>query len=251
MDFYDTSMRIGRTRAPVEPDGAPGVPELLDEMRRLGITGAAVEHAVAVEASPSLGHRMLTDALAGQPALRPAWRLMPDVSARIEAAVVDHRTLLAERVALARVDAKDFCHGHGDEACFAPVLAACQRVHLPVFLDFRQQGDLALFDFHVCSRWPGIPFVIEGCGGYPMHRLVWCLRNSPNLYVSTTGATGHNWLPLMAEVVGIRRVLFGSGWPDVPIGPAIGEIMLSGLGETDRALVAHGNFRRLLDGVGQ
>ncbi|MBI5724859.1 MAG: amidohydrolase family protein [Planctomycetes bacterium] len=253
MAFFDTCVRIGRSRAPEQAGFAPGVADLGAMMKRFNVCGAAVEHAVAFESSPRWGHDMLDRQIAGRPELRPAWHLMPDVSERIEKAVTDPDKFIRRKVALGRIDAKDFCNGSGDHACFAPVLRACQAVKLPVCLDFRRQGDFLTFDFGICGRWPEIPFVIEGFGGYPLHKLVWCLREYRNMHLSTAcaGPGGHQLVPLLIDMIGHDRIIFGSNWPNQSPGMAIGHVMLSGASDEAKRAIAGGNFRWLLEGIGK
>ncbi len=262
--FFDTCARIGRSRAPDPPGVTSGtggagrklpgnardVDDLLANMARLNITAAAVEHAVAMEASPRLGHDILAKDLSGHSSLRPAWHLMPDVHHRIEKAVTDPEEIVKRGVALGRLDAKDFCQGKGDEACFAPVLEACQAARLPVFLDFRRQGDFLTFEFDVCRRWPGIPFVVEGFGGYPLHRLVWCLREYPNLHLSTVSYAAFNGVALLSEMVGPERIIFGSNWPAEQASLAMGVVLFAAIPDVDRRMIARGNFERLLGDIG-
>ncbi len=246
VEFFDTCVSLGRARAPDPPGGFHGVSGLEAMMRRHHITRAAAGHAVAMEASPGLGHEMLQKELAGKKNLLPAWHLMPHVSSRIERAVTDPAEFLLNHVALGRVDALDFCQGKGDQACFAPVLEACQAAGLPVFLDFRRQGDVPAFDFGICGRWPGIPFVIEGFGGYPLHRVVWCLRNYPNCYLSTVGFSVYRSVELICELAGARKIIFGSNWPASPPGMAQGLVLFADIGAAARRQIASRNFERLL-----
>ena len=250
IQFYDTCVRVGRSRAPDPLGNVTDVRRLLACMEKHHISHAAVEHAVALEGSPRLGHELLANEIAGQENLRSAWHLMPAVSPRIEKAVTDPAEILAQRVALGRVDAKDFCLGKGDFAGFGPVLEACQQVHLPVFLDFRRQGDFILFDLDICRRWPGIPFVLEGVGNYPLHKIVWGLKEYANLYASTVGMSGFNEVAFLCEEVGVSRILFGSNWPAANIGLNLGAVLFAGVSTEDRQQIAAGNFMRLLAGIG-
>ncbi len=250
LPFYDTCVRIGHSRAPDPPGNVAGVAELRAEMARLGIAASAVEHAVAREASPRLGHELLAEALADEPSLRPAWHFMPALSDRIERAYTDPAELLEADVALGRVDAQDFLAGGGDRACFAPVLEACSAIRLPVFLDFRSQGNVGSFDFDLCRRWPNVPFVIEGFGGYPLHRVVWCLREYPNLYLSTVRLAVFHAVPLLCDLVGPEKLIYGSNWPAETMGLSMGVVLLADVDPAIRRLVAGDNFRRLLGRVG-
>lgn len=249
IEFFDTCVRIGRSRAPDPPGNVATAERLTAAMTRHHATGAAVEHAVAMEASPRLGHQLLEADMAAHEQLRPAWHLMPAISNRVEKAVTDPQELLNQRVALGRVDAKDFCSGLGDRACFAPVLQACAEVHLPVFIDFRRQGDLATFDYEICARYPDIPFVIEGFSGYPLHRIIWCLREYPNLYLSTAGFSVFNGVAFITDELGGGRLVYGSNWPARSMGMAQGVVLFAGVSDEERAAIAGGTFRTLLAAV--
>jgi len=247
--FFDTCVRIGNSRAPDPPGNAADVVSLEAMMERHNIRFAAVEHAVAMEASPRLGQKLLSEKIAEKSFLWQALHLMPAVSPRIEKAYTDPRELITLRVALGRVDAKDFCQGQGDKAMFGPVLDACSRISLPVFIDFRRQGDVATFDFGICERYPRIPFVIEGFGGYPMHRVFWCLKNYPNLYLSTVEFRLFNGVRFICDEIGESRLIYGSDWPARSMGMSQGMVLLAGINKAQRAAIAGGNFLRLLDVV--
>jgi amidohydrolase family protein len=249
--FFDTCVRIGRSRAPDPPGNAADLAQLSETMQRLHIASAAVEHAVAMESSPHIGHDLLDEALAGREELRPAWHLMPAISDRIERPADDPDELIARRVALGRVDARDFCQGKGDQACFGPVLDACSEIRLPVAIDFRRQGDATTFDFAICERYPRIPFLIEGVGGYPLHRTVWCLREYPNCFLSTVGLSVFNGVAVLCELVGAGKLIFGSNYPARSAGMALGTVLLAGIDDESRRRIAGGNFIALLDRIGR
>lgn len=254
LTFYDTRAFVGRARAPVMADADAPVARLAEDLARHRIVGAAVGHAVAMEASPRIGHDLLDAELAGYEAtLRPAWHLMPDVDARVERAVLDPTELLERRVALGRITMGDFCGGRGHEAGFGPVLQACNTVSLPVFLDFTQEGGhgtFRTFDFAFLGLYPRVPFVVEGFGGYPLHRLMWLLREYPHVHLSTVGFSAYRGVELICETVGAERIVFGSGWPSHPIGMSQGTVAFAEVPSAVRAQMASGNFRRMLDGIG-
>lgn len=254
LTFFDTNATVGRSRAPVMPDPDVSVERLLADHARHHITGAAVAHAVAMEASPRMGHQLLDEEIAAHGHLRPAWHLMPHVDNRIERGATDPGELIERRVALGRITMGDFCAGRGDEAGFGPVLDACNAVALPVFLDFTLEGGHDAFrssDFAFVARYPRIPFVIEGFGGYPLHRLMWLLHAHANVHVSTVGFSVYRGIELICDTVGPERVIFGSCWPRTPIGMAQGLVLFAEVPESARRLMASENFCTLLAGIGR
>lgn len=245
--FFDTRCRVGRRRA--REIGEPYSVEDLEAYRgTYGIQGAAVEHAVAAEASPRLGNGMLREEIAGHAGLHAAWRLMPVSSPRIEPAVTDPAELVDAQVALTRVDVQEF--GDGVTTGYEPVLRALEACHVPLAVDFAGRFSFLTFDVAVFGRFPGLPFIVENFGGYPLHRLLWAMREFPNVYLSTAGFTLHCGPELVCGELGADRLLFGSGWPQVPPGLALGPVLLNGLGPAERRKVAGDNFRALMEGIG-
>ncbi len=251
IQFYDTCCRIGRSRAPVPPGNFKTASILAEKMEFHNITHAAVEHAVAMEFAPRLGHEELGKEISGFPQMKSALHFMPDVTSRVEKAYTDPEEILSTGAVLGRVDAKDFCQGLGDQACFAPVLEACQEISFPFVIDFRRQGDPSIFDFGICGRFPGIPFILEGMGGYPMHRTVWIMKEYENCYLSTVGRGEFNSLGLFDELGLISRIVFGSNWPQQSLGMAQGTVVFADTDDVNKRAVASGTFLKLTDAIGK
>ncbi len=247
LPFFDTFCRVGRRRA--RGVGEPYSVEHLQAYRSAyGIEDVAVEHAVAVEASPRLGNGMLREEIAGYAGLHAAWHLMPVTSPRIEPAVTDPAELLDARVVLTRVDVQEF--GDGIVMGYEPVLRALEACHVPLAIDFAGRQAFLNFDVSLFGRFPGLPFIVENFGGYPLHRLLWAMREFPNVHLSTAGFTLHCGPELICGELGADRLIFGSGWPQVPAGMALGPVLLNGLSRADRCKVAGDNFRALMEGIG-
>jgi len=248
LPFFDTRCRIGRRRARNPREGY-SLEHLRDYCRAYGIEEAAVEHAVAAEASPALGNGLLAEELAGCDGLRPAWHLMPPVSDRIEPTVTEPAPLLEAGVVLTRVDVKEF--GDGITTGYEPTLRALAACRMPLAIDLTGGGQgfltLSMTPF---ERFPEIPFIVENFGGYPLHRLMWAMRAFPNLHLSTAGFTLHRGPSFICDELGAERLIFGSGWPAVPPGLALGPVLLNGLDAAARRKVAGDNFRTLIGAIG-
>lgn len=247
LPFYDTCCRVGRRRAPEPWEGRTSA-DLLEHMRAYGIAEAAVEHYVAVEASPALGNRLLADELRGAPELHPAWHIMPRSSDRVEPAVSDPAELLDAGVVLARVDCQEF--GDGLTTGYEGTLEALSACRVPLAIDYSGRFSFLDARLDVFGRYPDVPFIVEHFGGYPLHRLLWAMRHYPNLHLSTVGFTVHEGVDLVCDEIGPERVVFGSGWPTEPPGMTLGPVLLNGLDAAARRLVAGDNFRRLVERIG-
>jgi len=57
----------------------------------------------------------------------------------------------------------------------------------------------------------------------------------------------HNGLEDICERFGARRLLFGTGYPQFALGPAITMIASAQISNHDKQLIASGNMRRLIE----
>ena len=148
---------------------------------------------------------------------------------------------------LTRVDVQEF--GDGITTGYEPVLRALESCHMPLAIDLAGRSAFVTFDVSLFGRFPDVPFIIENFGGYPLHRLLWAMREFANVYLSTAGFTVHCGPELICGELGADRLIFGSAWPQVPPGVALGPVLLSGLSDGERRKVAGDNFRALAEGI--
>lgn len=247
LPFFDTYCRIGRRRRRA-PDEGYLLEHLQQYRSTYGIPDAAVEHAVAAEASPALGNSLLADEIGGLEGLHPAWHFMPPVSDRIEPTLTGPEPLLEAGVVLSRVDAKEF--GDGVPTGYGPLLSILEACRMPLAIDMSGSAGLLGFDVTCFGKWPDIPFIIENVGAYPLHKLMWAMRTFGNVHLSTVGFTLHRGVDFVCDELGPERLIFGSGWPTAPPGMGLGPVLLNGLSAAARRKVAGDNFRTLAAHIG-
>lgn len=72
-----------------------------------------------------------------------------------------------------------------------------------------------------------------------------------NVLVTPSGIFSQRYLRWAIEVLGVERILFSVDYPYIPVEPGAAPAFLaqSGLAEREQALIAHGNWERLRNGI--
>jgi len=245
IEFFDTCLQVGRKRAP-DPIGNYITLENLNQyLLKFNIKKALIEHAVSVEGSPYLGYKILKDKIKNYENFYLVYNFMPAVSNSIEK-IVTLNDLKDTKIIAGRIDAYDFCNGEGDKAMFSPILKLCNKLRLPLFIDFRKQGSFMNFDLTICEKYPKIPFIFENIGHYPFHKAFWALKNLKNFYISTVGFSVFNGIKFLKEEIGINKIIFGSNYPAQYIGISLGTVLFANISFEEKEQIARKNFENLI-----
>jgi predicted TIM-barrel fold metal-dependent hydrolase len=242
MDFFDCNCMIGRSGQPL-PGQFHTADDLECELDRCGIARALVFHALAKELDPALGNDALARDLAGRERLAPCWIVMPSYTG--EMPPPDE---LCDRMAEAGVRAvRLFPQMHSyslSEWCSGGLLAALEARRIPVFID-HDQTNWDEVD-RICAAHPGLPLVLLR-PNYRVHRSLYPLfEHHANLHIEIGIYVAHNAIADCAQRFGAERMLYGSALPCYTPGGPIANIMYSEISESEKALIAGGNLRRLL-----
>jgi len=241
MDYFDSNAMIGALgRGPAEV-GLSAV-GLLKEMEPYGIKQALVTSTAAFEYNARAGNRLLAGEIEGHANLFPLYALTPDLGALEEAAA-----LLPSR-SFAALLASDKEHHNFSlrEWCCGPLLASLERRNIPVFLRPALVGweEVAA----VLEAHPKLPVVVTHTG-YRADRYIYPLaRRYSRLMVETSMYVGHRQLEEFAQAFGAARLLFGTNLPYYSPGAALAVLAYARLCDADRARVAGGNLKLLLEG---
>jgi predicted TIM-barrel fold metal-dependent hydrolase len=93
---------------------------------------------------------------------------------------------------------------------------------------------------------PGLHLVL--CEVHYKH-MVWAvpmLKSLPNVNVEISRLVATGGLSSIIEAIGIRRVLYGSRFPDHPMAPQLYHLHRCGLSDASLAAICSGNLERLL-----
>jgi predicted TIM-barrel fold metal-dependent hydrolase len=240
MDYFDSNAMIGVLgRGPA--DVGLSADALLKEMELYGIKQALVTSTAAYEYNAQAGNRVLAGEIEAHANLFPLYALTPDPDALEEATA-----LLPSRPFAALLAADHEHHNFSlREWCSGPLLASLERRNIPVFLRPVLVGweEVAA----VMEAHPKLPTVITHTG-YRADRDIYALaRRYPRLMVETSMYVGHRQLEEFARTFGAARLLFGTNLPYYTPGAALAVLAYAQLCDADRARVAGGNLKLLLE----
>jgi len=250
--YFDACCYLGRgVRMPAgRPETAD---ELLAAMDHYGIHEALVLDALSRDANPIAGNRRIIERTRDHPRLHPAWAgLMThsgeqppprELVARMREAGVGALFLFYRQFGIALDD-----WGADD------LLEALAESHVPVFLcpaDWRQPGTMDATDWsnvvRICRRFPELPVVVTEHRIYRSQRALYAaLAACPNLKVDVSALWLHKRVEFICKEFGPERLVWGSQLPERNPGVPLMQINYSDISETELALIAGGNMRKLL-----
>ena len=250
MELWDVNCLLGRW--PSANLLFHDVDGLLARMDELGITLAAVSHTDGLHYDPAVGNAELMQLLAqAAPAARarlwPAWVLVPPVTGERGSPTELAAQLDQHDIRLARLYPRDhnYSLSSPDAAELLALLAARRTLTL---LDLEQSSWEELD--RLAAAYPALPFIVCNLGYRGLRRYAGVLARRPNLHIDLSYLGSHQGLEWLVDRLGPGQFLFGTGAPLIDGGGGATRLLLSSLGEAERAAVAHGNFQRLLAAAG-
>ena len=132
--------------------------------------------------------------------------------------------------------------------CCDRLFTALQTRRLPVLC---QTSELSYEDVAaLAERYPTLPLIIIGADYRSQRILLPLLEACSNVYLSI----GSNYIvqrgiEQCVETVGARRLLFGTGYPDVDMAGHISQLMYADISDDEKRLIGSGNLDRLIQGV--
>jgi len=249
LDFFDVSCWLGRPweKAFFSMDG---LDELVDGLRRYGIRPAVVSHTMCLQHDSSAGNRTLLSALTGRTGFVAAATLVPEMAS--SGGWYDYlRDLIRDGVRMVRIFPAAHNY-HMDDACVGDMLAAVERLRLPLVV-WQTQADWGAVSA-ACGRYPQLRLVVEGCGRklfydnrvyYPL------LKRHPNLLLEMHNLVNYLGLDDLVKQFGSTRFLFGSQFPHLDPSSAAALVSFGRMTPVDRRNIACGNLERLLAEVVQ
>lgn len=258
LSFFDANCVIGRVVRPTPAMLTEPVAQL-DEMRRFGISAAIACDAQAIEyAVPEGNQRTMELAEKFRDVIKPLWVLPQHSALDIEDPDSYVAEMIASGVRAVRVQAAPY-HGYlVDEWALGPTWRVLEEARVPVLIagsdlgrspDGPAKGFSAKNIYDVCQTYPNLPVIVLRLNFSALRVAGALLAQCPNLHMEISYFTSHRGVEVLAARVGADRLLFGSGLPWSPPGPAIAAISYSALSDQQKALVAGDNLQVLLEGV--
>lgn len=226
----------------------PVVEDLLSEMSRLHIHSAVVRHRACIDNAPYFGNQVLSEELAGQPDLLPAWVLTPDGSEPDFDIELTVRTMLSRGVRIAWMHPKEHLFSVRPW-CSGRMYAVLQAAHLPLMVEYDQLTADEIHD--ICVGYPKLRLLLLNTPRLGRNRLLYpLLEQHPSLSLCFGPLLSvHGGFTDLCQRFGSERWAFGSGYPNAEGGAALTGLFYAGLPEDTVRLIASENIERWLSEV--
>ncbi len=251
MELFDCNCWYGVPRRPPLA-GAETAEVLVEEMARAGIDTALVRNAAIFEQSPVTGNRLTSDDCAKYEALEPSWGILPpqtdelgDLDEFIAAMRRENvRSLWAYPEKHRYLLSATTMGGLFEEMVCRGVPLFLRRNEMPGKFDTYELAERVLLDF------PGLRLIIVAHGSWGEDRLFRPLMERfPNFAVDTSRYELDGGIEEICNTCGPTRLLFGTNFPETPMGGPLLTLLQANISDDDRALIAGGNLRGMLEEV--
>ena len=263
MNFFDCNVTIGQPMVPL-PGGALDVRTLLAEMDHLGIERTLFFHYAFGEGDMKEEMNRLTLAAArGSDRIVPTW-VLATAPSKLGEKLEDQVTRMLEAGVRA---ARLFPDEGGDAGALSfkiyaiekllermdqhrvPLLVPDEYLHgEPTAHSQRPRAGYEDIDA-ICSRFPNLPVVILQPPYNSQSELIALAQRHKSFYFTIPAYGLFHQLENTAALIGPSRLLFGSNMPALDGSLGIGAVLYAAMNERDKALIAGGNLRHLLDSV--
>lgn len=250
--FCDANCQIGRHNYRL--DGAPfAVADLVEDMKALGISRRLVHHSMAKEYDPAVGNKRLLEEINSYEGLDACWAMGSWVTGEMP----PPKELVAAMQAAGVRAARFFTRYHYvpmEEWSMGALWSELEAHRIPLFLDIGYRwASMDDFDpepvYRLCHAHPALPVILVKhrmrYNRQPYHLLAAC----PNLRLELSGQWNYRAVEDICQRFGPERILFGTNWPYMDSSFAVAAVMYAEIGDAERAAVAGGNLRGLLEGV--
>jgi hypothetical protein len=245
LSFFDCNCTVGRLAVP-QPGSFFTARELLAEMDYCGIDEALVYHTWAREYDPREGNRQLLAEIAGSERLKPCWVVLPHHTKETPAPDRLIVEMQSAGVAAVRIfPAVTSQRWSLSEWSAGSLLSILADHRMPLFVSFDQINWDTVY--RLGTSYPELPLVVTEVRYEEWRHLYPLLEKLANLHIELSWMVVHYGLETAVARFGAARFLFGTRMPIFSAGPELTHILYADISDADRALIAGGNLRRLLD----
>lgn len=241
--FFDCNCAFGKSGRPALRFAATPE-ELLLEMDFCGINQALVYHANQRFSSPITWNPVLSTEIGKHNRLYGAWTILPPSTYEMPETEVLLKKMRQGRIRVFRAFPQEHHFRlNRDSLSWLYEFMAEHKIPLLVKENSWQMRELL-------SECPNLTVVAVNQGPHSLERYLRPLLDRfPNFYLETSSLLVDGLIEEFCERYGAERLLFGSGYPDNCGGAAFLCLVRAEISDTDKAAIAGGNLRRLLDGV--
>ncbi len=250
MKLWDCNCWFGRPKSPpLAP--AETIEALTGEMERAGIDRALVRSAALWEESPEVGNALVSESCAGDERLLPSWAILPPHTG--ELGTVDDFVAAMREADVRALWAYPEKHRYVLNATtMGGLLEELSDRAIPLFIERREIGGGGLYALadRVLQDFPDLHLCVAGHGSWGEDRYFRPLMERyPNFMVDTSRYELDGGIEDICRTFGARRLLFGTKFPDTPMGGPMLTLLHADISDEDREAIAGGNLRRLFEEV--
>jgi len=251
MELFDCNCWYG---VPKTPPLAPAetVDDLLGELERAGLARALVRNAAIWEESPEVGNALTGAECARDGRLEPAWGVLPPHTG--ELGDVDEFLSAMRAAGVRALWAYPAKHRYLLNATtMGGLLEEMQSRGIPLFLHRRElPGAQETWEVaeQVLADFPRLHLIVAAHGSWGEDRLFRpIMARYPNFAVGTSRYELDGGIEDLCRTLGPERLLFGTNFPETPMGGPMLTLLHAAISDDERALIAGGNLRRILEEV--
>lgn len=236
-------------KPPLAPAETTGV--LRREMERAGIARALVRTAALWEQSPEVGNALILEDCAGEERLMPAWAILPPQTGELGGIeeFIDSMRKAGVRALWAYPEKHRYVL---NATTMGGLLEEMSDRGIPLFMERREVpgGGLYALADSVLSDFPRLRMCVCAHGSWGEDRYFRPLiERYANFMVGTSRYELDGGIEDICRVYGPERLLFGTNFPETPMGGPMLTLLHAKISDADRALIAGGNLRRIIEEV--
>ena len=184
---------------------------------------------------------------AGHDGLTPVINLMPPVF-REESFTPDELTrLINERSPLFRIRPSVYAVSPS-KWMYGELLELLERSRSPLLVSVWELGGSFETLAAMKAEYPELPLVLTNTDQWYNRQIIAFCKAFPNTYMDTTNLIEYEGVENYCELLGAEKLLFGSGMPYKEPYDKMLQLMFAEISDNERALIAYGNYDRLLAG---
>jgi hypothetical protein len=229
------------------------VDELLAEMDWAGVDQALVHHALMREQSPVVGNAVLAESIAGRPRLMGTWAILPQQTGELPSAGAFFSAMAHAGIRALWAFPEEHRYVL-DRVTFGRFLDELSERHIPLFLPRNAGGprppDTWNLVYHLLSQYPQLTLVVAAHGPWGEDRYFRpLLEQCQGFHIDISRYELDCGLRELVGKYGAERLLYGSNFPQSPMGGPRLMVEHAEVSEEARRAIAGGNLRRLLGEV--
>ncbi len=219
--------------------------EMLSKFDRYGIDFALMRYEYASTGNARKGNLELCEVIKNDARLFPVWYAIPHHTGEFPAPSELARLMKENGVKMISLPAGNWTVA---EWSCGELFGMLEKHKIPLLLSLSRVKD---FDavHNILKAHKELRVILTGVG-YPVMRDVYPLLSMfPNLYISTSLYRGFEGIEDTVERFGAKRLVFGSGMPNISGASSVALLTYARISDEDKALIGSGNIKRLLSEV--